>query len=151
MESFHSLIDLASSFLHNGKMAHMTVDFNRPAGWIRWIPALVIMALIFLFSSIPAGTMPVFAGIWDLLIKKGGHILAYGALAIAIRFGLRDRVNRLDGFAWVLAVLYASTDEFHQSFVPGRGATLIDVGIDALGAWLGLWLWGWLNRRGGGL
>jgi len=39
-------------------------------------------------------------------------------------------------WAWalVLAVLYASTDEFHQGFVAGRHESALDVGIDAAGA-----------------
>jgi VanZ family protein len=40
--------------------------------------------------------------------------------------------------AWGLCILYAITDEYHQSFVPGRSPRGMDVGIDALGAVLGL-------------
>jgi len=43
--------------------------------------------------------------------------------------------------AWLMAVLYAVTDEFHQSFVPGRHPAILDVIIfDNLGALLSLWL-----------
>ena len=45
---------------------------------------------------------------------------------------------------WLLAILYAASDEFHQSFVPGRGPSVIDVGIDAIGAGLGLM---WANSK----
>jgi VanZ family protein len=37
-----------------------------------------------------------------------------------------------------LTVLFGASDELHQAFVPGRQSTLIDVGIDAVGAFLGL-------------
>lgn len=40
--------------------------------------------------------------------------------------------------AWLLAVVYAASDEFHQSFVSSRQASLRDVLIDAVGATLGL-------------
>ncbi|HEY8449741.1 MAG TPA: VanZ family protein [Bacillota bacterium] len=40
--------------------------------------------------------------------------------------------------AWLLATLYAATDEWHQRFVPGRTGSLTDVGIDAVGALLAL-------------
>jgi VanZ family protein len=43
-------------------------------------------------------------------------------------------------WAVLLSGLYGVTDEFHQAFVPGRGAAALDVGIDTLGAALGVWL-----------
>ena len=36
------------------------------------------------------------------------------------------------------AFLYACSDEFHQSFVPGRGPAFKDVMIDSTGALVGL-------------
>ena len=40
-------------------------------------------------------------------------------------------------FAFVLCAAYAASDELHQRFVPGRGASIRDVGIDCLGALIG--------------
>jgi VanZ family protein len=40
--------------------------------------------------------------------------------------------------AWVLAVAYGLTDEFHQSFVPDRNGRLDDVVTDAIGAAVGV-------------
>lgn len=107
--------------------------------WQRWLPAVGMMVAIFMISSIPSDRMPVF-GVWDLLVKKSGHMLGYALLALAYRHALRGR-GRL---AWLLAVLYACTDELHQRFVPGRGASVLDVGIDAVGAGLALW---WVTHR----
>ena len=43
--------------------------------------------------------------------------------------------------AWLLAILYAATDEFHQSFTVGRHPSAWDVLIfDNLGALISLWL-----------
>jgi hypothetical protein len=39
--------------------------------------------------------------------------------------------------------LYALTDEFHQTFTPGRNGTLVDVAIDMSGALTCLWLVHW--------
>lgn len=103
---------------------------------IRWGPAIVMMLAIFLFSSIPSEEMPRF-GTFDLSVKKGGHMLGYALLALAYWHGL----GRLPGsrrWAWLLAIGYALTDEFHQSFVMGRSARLWDVGIDGMGALIGL-------------
>ena len=109
----------------------------------RWLPAVFLMAVIFAFSSIPGNDMPGF-GIFDLLVKKGGHALGYALLALAILnwisplWGKSPPPRKTLFLAWVLTVLYAASDEFHQSFVPGRMASLLDVLIDAIGAFLGL-------------
>jgi VanZ family protein len=44
--------------------------------------------------------------------------------------------------AWLLAFFYAATDEFHQSFVHGRHASIFDVLIfDNFGALLALYFY----------
>jgi hypothetical protein len=91
----------------------------------RWVPAAGIMALIFVFSSIPSREMIHF-GALDLIIRKSGHVLGFGLLAMADWYGLRFK-KRLWWLALLLAMLYAVIDEFHQSFVPGRTATWVDV------------------------
>jgi VanZ family protein len=102
----------------------------------RWLPAIVLMIAIFIFSSVPSEDMPHF-GLWDFLVKKGGHALGYGLLALAYRYALNRSANRSATVCmgtWGLAVLYSIGDEFHQSFVPGRHPSMLDVFIDALGA-----------------
>ena len=102
-----------------------------------WWPALLMMAAIFAFSSIPSTEMPNFGWV-DFLVKKGGHALGYGLLALAYLRGLKSEssqvVSRQFFVAWVLATLYSATDEFHQSFVPGRHPAVTDVMIDSIGA-----------------
>jgi VanZ family protein len=102
---------------------------------LRWIPALILMAAIFLFSSTPASQLPYFGGI-DLLIKKGGHATGYALLALAYYFALPPRLSPLYRglLAFIMALLFALSDEFHQSFVEGRTSSLRDVGIDSAGA-----------------
>jgi VanZ family protein len=53
---------------------------------------------------------------------------------------------RIAALALGLAVLYAATDEFHQSFIPSRTAEVRDVFIDAFGAALGLFAF-WIVGR----
>jgi VanZ family protein len=127
----------------------------------RWGPAVLVMAAIFVLSAQTKETLPEL-GRWDLYAKKLGHVTGYALLAGAYLWGLTfrppavwlaqpPRWQALLG-ALVLAALYGATDEYHQSFVPGRGATVIDVGIDTLGASLGLALaLAWQRLRPGPL
>ena len=109
----------------------------------RWGLAFLMMVAIFAFSSIPAVEMPDF-GLLDFLVKKGGHALGYGLLALTYLHGLRNGKGEIEirrlVIAWVLATMYSATDEFHQSFVPGRFPAVTDVMIDSLGAASALFL-----------
>jgi VanZ family protein len=103
-----------------------------------WLPAAAMMLAIFVFSSISSDSMPSFE--WaDFLVKKGGHALGYGLLALAYLYVFKLSPTKLK-IAWVLAFLYAISDEFHQTFVPGRQGSWMDVGIDSAGAAIAL-LW----------
>jgi VanZ family protein len=114
---------------------------------IRWLPAILIMAVIFGFSSTPSTKLPSF-GLLDFVVKKGGHMLGYGLLVLAYWYGLRFE-KRLWWLALLFAILYAMSDEFHQSFVPGRHPSWVDVlGFDGGGALIALALaYGWLAGR----
>lgn len=109
----------------------------------RWGPALLMMSVIFGFSSLPSAEMPNF-GLLDFVVKKGGHALGYGLLALAFLRGLKGESSSIVSHqvlvAWILATLYSATDEYHQSFVPGRHPAFTDVMIDAFGAGLALLL-----------
>lgn len=112
----------------------------------RWLPPLLMMAVIFAFSSRTGDELPNFGG-WDYFAKKGAHAFGYGLLAISY---LRAFKGRRYVLAWLLAVLYSATDEFHQSFVPGRRASIIDVLVfDNLGAMLGLLIYSRWSLAGG--
>jgi VanZ family protein len=106
---------------------------------LRWLPALLMMFVIFLFSAQPSSDLPIFD--WaDRLVKKGGHMVGYALLAFAYWRGLQFKQERW-WLAWRLVILYAVTDEFHQSFVPGRSPSVWDVLVyDNLGALMSLWL-----------
>lgn len=103
--------------------------------FIRWLPSLIIMAAIFTLSSLPASNLPFF-GELDLLFKKGGHAIGYALLGLAYYYALPPRLAV--GYRWVvallMAILFALSDEYHQSFVQGRTSSLRDVAIDTIGA-----------------
>ena len=85
--------------------------------------------------------MPVFPSPWELILKKGAHLTVYAVLALlnlrALRIKGLSRDAALLG-ALAIVMIYAASDEFHQSFVTGRGASVRDVGIDLTGALLAL-------------
>jgi VanZ family protein len=98
-----------------------------------------MMGLIFVLSSLPADRLPDF-GTVDFLIKKGGHATGYALLALAYFFALPPRLS--PGYravtALTMALLFALSDEYHQSFVEGRTSSLRDVAIDGGGALIAL-------------
>ena len=100
----------------------------------RWLPPFMWMGVIFVASAQP--TLPSVTGWWDVLLKKTMHALAYAVLAGLILRALRghwsdDRLTRLVSIG--LAIAYALSDEYHQTFVPGRHGNLIDVAVDTVG------------------
>jgi VanZ family protein len=97
----------------------------------RWLPVVLWAALIFAVSSIPSLSSGL--GTWDYVLRKCAHMTEYAVLAVLL-------VRATGSWAWAfaLAVAYACTDEFHQTFVRGRHGSPIDVGIDAVGALIGL-------------
>lgn len=98
---------------------------------LHWLPALAWMALIFYMSSRTGLAGPA----W---VSVAGHIVEYGVLAGLLYFAL-NRTTRGDrlkiaALAIILATLYGISDEWHQSFVPGRVPDMIDVLTDFLAA-----------------
>ena len=69
-------------------------------------------------------------------VRKLAHFTEYFVLCLLIFRIAKHYVARNSALlmSWGLAVAYACTDEWHQSFIPGRGAAISDVGIDAMGA-----------------
>lgn len=72
------------------------------------------------------------------MVKKSAHMLGYALLALSYLYAFDGDISKWK-LILLFVILYAASDEFHQSFVPGRGPSVIDVGIDTLGASLGLW------------
>jgi VanZ family protein len=113
--------------------------FSKRATWLgRWLPLLLAMGVIFFASHQPSFDLPNF-GTWDLGMKKLGHFVAYGTLALlALRAVLDGKRPYLT--AILIVFFYSLSDEFHQTFIPGRNGTLVDVAIDMSGALSSLWL-----------
>ena len=99
-----------------------------------WLPVIVWAAVIFAFSSVPSLSTEL--GAWDTILRKLAHLAEYAILG-----ALLCRALRRPGLAILAAILYAVSDEIHQTFVEGRVGAPLDVGIDALGAAVGVLLW----------
>ena len=102
-----------------------------------WGPVLLVMGLIFYFSSLPDPGGPP-GGISD----KTAHFLIYGVLGasmIRALAGGRSAAMTLPAIlaAVALSTLYGVSDEIHQSFIPPRTADIMDVVADIAGACAG--------------
>jgi hypothetical protein len=89
---------------------------------------------------------------FGLLLVKGWHVTEFAVLFLLLWWtacsGLRLAVPRASAIAAVAAALYAVSDEWHQTFVPGRGGTATDVAIDCCGIALAAWaVLGFSQRR----
>ena len=103
---------------------------------------LACTLFIIYLSSIPDKSILGGSSLSEQVISNLAHIPAYAVLtflwfkAFSYRgFGIRSKVFTLITLVCLLA--FAVSDEFHQSYVPGRTASLMDIAIDALGISLG--------------
>ena len=118
---------------------------------LRIIPMILIMGIIFIFSAQPGDNLhlPPLPG-----IDKVAHVVVYGALAATTIFAFNARYKEENSpLVMVATVLlcfcYGISDEFHQSFVPGRSPSGLDVLADVCGAMLICFFWAgmWRNQR----
>ena len=99
-----------------------------------WAWPLLFMAVIFALSSMPADKEH--HGLLYVLWRKSGHVTGYALLLGLWWRALPTQLphRRALASAFAITVLYAMTDELHQTFVSGRTGRPLDVGIDAAGA-----------------
>jgi VanZ family protein len=110
----------------------------------RYAAPLAVMALIFALSATPDLNSGL--GAWDFALRKAAHVTIFGLLWLTLARAAYWR-NALP--AAVIAVLYAASDEWHQSFVQGRHGTPVDVAIDSVGIGLAALAWALTARRRG--
>lgn len=83
-------------------------------------------------------------------VVKGRHATEYAILVSLCAFALQARTQwsrkACLGAAFAFAVLFAATDEWHQTFVPGRDGCVRDVFIDTAGALVAV-AWLLANRK----
>lgn len=117
---------------------------------LRMVPMVITMGTIFFLSHQTGDqlSLPAIPG-----IDKLGHMVIYGILAGTILFAFSEnqkctRPRSVMVFTVLFCTLYGITDEFHQSFIPGRFVSVYDVIADATGAIVACALWYRLQKRG---
>jgi VanZ family protein len=88
-------------------------------------------ALIFALSSLP--NLSTAEGWLGDVLSSGAHAVEYAVFGALLARALGARL-----LAFSAGIAYAVTDELHQSFVPGRVASGIDLLVDAVGLLVGI-------------
>jgi VanZ family protein len=96
--------------------------------YYRWIPALVMMAGIFVLSSIQGPAIDA-VGLGKESYHINGHFVLFLILCLFYYKALKNPY-----LSFVLTVLYGIIDEYHQKFTPYRSSSLFDIFIDTMGA-----------------
>jgi VanZ family protein len=139
----------------------MESEFTRRIALLWWATCIAWAALIFYLSTQTFGpnlSRPLLAWVLDVLqlrvsrgtfgylhalVRGSAHLTEYAIFALLL-YGLPVEKHREHWrprwamFCVLVAAVYALTDEFHQLFVPGRHASLLDCGLDAVGAALAM-------------
>ena len=103
-----------------------------------YLPPLLWAGMIFFLSN-QSSLASFESSPLDFIFKKAAHIGVYAVLFFLINRALYKRHRKIYNHKqkWLLPVficlLYAVSDEIHQSYIPGRFATLRDIGYDGLG------------------
>ena len=141
-----------------------------------WLPPVIWMVVIFSASGDSASMVhssrlfePLMRWLFPWLaqgrieeihyiVRKCVHLAEFSILALLLWQAIRHTqitVTRRwlwsqSGLALALVLFYAASDEFHQTFVPGRTGQVSDVLVDTAGGAIGLgvlWLAGKLFKR----
>ena len=126
-----------------------TVPMCSERKWFRVLPLALVMGSIFFLSHQPGGSfsLPKITHIDKLL-----HCLLYAVLGLTAIAALPTQFRQRTVLASSMVVLfclgYGISDEFHQSFIPGRTSDVFDVMADGAGGVLAVvCAWGWGGRR----
>ncbi|AOM81618.1 VanZ family protein [Salisediminibacterium beveridgei] len=129
---------------------------------IAWLAVVFWMGLIFFFSHQPGQESAALSsgitqqlhsiltwlplidfeiGLLHALVRKGAHFVVYLVLGMLLLHALRTSgilIQKAVFFSWFISTIYAATDEYHQTFIPGRVGDPVDVVIDSAGAVTGI-------------
>lgn len=135
---------------------------------IKWTLLIAWMGVIFYFSSLPAETSnessryviyifnllglnlnSILGNMANFAVRKAAHFTEYFILYLFAYNALLDYYDKKKclWISLIIVFLYASTDEIHQIFVPGRSSRFRDVVIDTCGGTLAMIIKSFSLRR----
>ncbi len=104
----------------------------------------IYMVAIWIMSSMPDNAVVELPDSkWDANIKESLHLIEFGILYVLLVFALltfKGLTTKRNIILIIIASLYGIIDEIHQSFVPYRSATMIDVIKDITGVLVASWI-----------
>ena len=108
-----------------------------------WIFVFIWAGFIFFLShqSFLKSDLP---GQWDFILRKIAHITEYAILTCLLIKALKEyklTIKQIIISSIVIAVFYAISDEYHQTFIIGRHGVFRDVLIDSFGIFLIAWFY----------
>lgn len=108
---------------------------------VAFLPAIAWATFIFILSSQQQLPSPS-STLYNYLFKKAAHITVYFVLSWLIDRGLSQTttLSKHTRFraTFMVCLFYAISDEVHQSYIPGRTASLFDIGFDTIGIIFGV-------------
>lgn len=122
---------------------------SKAAIFVRYyLPALIWASVIFYFSSLPSARVTQFSlGFDDLILHFAEYALLGFLLGLAFLHPSERHRWQWVVLACLVGILYGASDEIHQSFVPGRHATVSDFLADSIGTITGTALYVWWRSR----
>lgn len=113
-------------------------------GIFPWLPVIAVMSGLFISSSVPGTEIPRLFNLQDYVYHASAYVLLGFLCARACAQTVAARNPALGlSLAIALSCLYGVTDEFHQSFVPQRTMSGLDMLTDAAGSILGGMVYRW--------
>lgn len=115
----------------------------------KWGLVFLWAGLIFFLSHQP-GLKSGLSNEWDFILRKLAHISEYFVLTFLLINALnqyRLSKKKIIVLSVFLSVLYACSDEYHQTFINAREGTIRDVLIDGVGVFLPSYLFGRKKER----
>lgn len=79
----------------------------------------------------------------EKIIRKIAHFSIYTLVGLLLMGLMKTyKIKEIDqvGLSMIIGIIYASTDEIHQAFIPGRSAQLTDVMLDSIGVLTGVFI-----------
>jgi len=112
--------------------------------------SVVLRPVLWLFPQASEATLALI----HFLVRKAGHLTEYAILALFAARAFRTSSHELlrNRWFWVsflFVVAYSLSDEFHQSFVPSRTASIYDSMIDSVGGLVALTVLWWRRHKMG--